>query len=348
MKRITTLGFLVITIIILGSCAGTRDMRVQVMRPALITVPQEIKSIAILNRSIPTSKAGFEGAATGETPVQDKELSEECIRGLSETLNTSNRFEVKRVEYTMEASDPKSLGFGAPLSWEVVDSICARLGVTGLLVLEYFDTDFSINNPAGTAAQAVQGVVTGQNNGVEVTGTATASAGFRVYYAQKHTIAYEDHFKFKKWWRQRANNAFEAIAKLIKRNAALLDVSYATGEDFAMNIVPLFYWEHRDMYKGKKGEMERAERQALAKDWETALQTWTFVYETSTKNKLRAKAAFNIALSYEVLGKLEEAQKWAGTAYVDGGKKPMLNYVEIIDKRVREQQKLQEQLKNFE
>lgn len=344
MKQLLLLTKVLLILIILGSCAGTRDMRVQVMRPALITVPQEIKTIAILNRSIPTSRAGFEGAVSGETPVQDKELSQECIRGLSETLNTSNRFSVKRVEYTMDASDPKSLTFGAPLDWATVDSICQLLEVQGLLVLEYFDTDFTINNPAGTAAQAVQGVVTGQNTSVEVSGTATASAGFRVYYAQKHTIAYEDHFTFKKWWRQRANNVVEAIAKLIKRNAALMDVSYATGEDFAMNIVPLYYWEHRDLYKGKKGDMERAERQALAKDWEAALKTWSYVYETTGKSKIRAKAAFNMALSHEVLGNLAEAQKWAGTAYIEGGKKPMLNYAEILDRRVREQDKLKEQL----
>lgn len=333
---------------LITSCAGTRDMQVQVMRPAQITVPKEIQKIAILNRSIPSSQAGIEGTLTGETPKQDKELSEECLRALNDQLQTSQRFEVKRVEYTMNAADPKSLNFGAPLDWTTVDSICARLGVDGLLVLEYFDTDFMVNNPAGTTAQAVQSVLNGGQTSVEASGTATASCGFRVYYANKHLIPYEDHFRYKKWWRERANNAAEAIGKLIKRNAALIAVSYETGAEFAMKIVPLYFSEHRDMYKGKKGNMERAERQALAKDWEAALATWTSVYESSTSQKERAKAAFNMALSFEVLGNLEEAQKWAGTAYVDGGKKPMLRYAEIIDGRVREQKKLQEQLETFE
>lgn len=348
MKYLLLLAKLSIFILILSSCAGTRDMQVQVMRPALITVPKEIQKIAILNRSIPTSQAGIEGTLTGETPKQDKELSEECLRALNDQLMTSQRFQVKRVEYTMNASDPKSLNFGAPLDWVTVDSICARLEVDGLLVLEYFDTDFTVNNPAGTTAQAVQSVLNGGQTSVEASGTATSSCGFRVYYSNKHLIPYEDHFRYKKWWRERANNAAEAIGKLIKRNAALIDVSYETGAEFAMSIVPLYYWEHRDMYKGKKGNMERGERQALAKDWEAALVTWTSVYDSSQKQKERAKAAFNMALCYEVLGKLEDAQKWAGTAYVDGGKKPMLRYAEIIDARVREQQKLQEQLDTFE
>ena len=344
MKHITTFLSSILFIILLASCGGIRDMRVQVMRPALITVPQDIQSIAILNRSIPTAKGSLESMVSGEKPLQDKELSNECLRGLSETLFTSNRFVVKQVEYTMDASDPKSLTFGNVLDWATVDSICERLKVNGLLVLEYFDTDFTIFNPAGTAAQAVQGVLTGSQTTVEVTGTATASAGFRVYYAQKHIVSYEDHFRWKKVWRQRSTNAFEAIAKLIKRNQALMDVSYITGREFAMNIVPLYYWEPRDMYKGKKGEMAKGERQALSKDWEGALKTWTYVYETHGKAKIRAKAAFNMALCHEVLGNLDEAQKWASTSYVEGGKKPALQYSEIMDRRVREQARLKEQL----
>jgi hypothetical protein len=344
MKYITAVFALVSIVIILSSCGGTRDMRVQVMRPALITVPQDIQSIAILNRSIPTAKGNLESMVSGEKPLQDKELSQECLRGLSETLFTSNRFVVKQVEYNMDASDPKSLTFGNVLDWATVDSICARLQVNGLLVLEYFDTDFTVHNPVGAAAQAVQGVLTGSQSTVEVTGTATASAGFRVYYAQKHIISYEDHFRWKRVWRQRSANAFEALSKMIKPNAALMDVSYLTGREFGMNIVPLFYWEPREMYKGKKGEMARGERQALSKDWEAALKTWTYVYETSGKNKIRAKAAFNMALCHEVLGNLEEAQKWASTAYVEAGKRPALNYSEIIDRRVREQARLKEQI----
>ncbi|MFN5877749.1 MAG: DUF6340 family protein, partial [Flavobacteriales bacterium] len=135
-----TLSFSTLLMLII-SCGGTRNMQVEVMRPAQITITQEIKSIALLNRSVPTAKTGAEAILTGETPVQDKELSEECLRGLSDLLNTSNRFVVKRCEGTMNASDEKSLQFGAPLDWSIIDSLCNKYGVEGILVLEYFDTD---------------------------------------------------------------------------------------------------------------------------------------------------------------------------------------------------------------
>jgi hypothetical protein len=318
-------------------------MEVQVLRPAFISVPQQIKTIAVLNRSIPTETTA-ESALTGETPVQDKELSAECLRGLTTTLNTSERFKFQLVDYTLDASDPKSLTFGIPLSWESVDTICTRLQVDGLLVLEYFDTDFSVNNPVGAAGQIIQGIANGGQTSVTVTGTATANAGFRVYYAKERNIAYEDNFNYRKRWQQTANNAFEAIGKLVKRNAALIDVSYETGYNFAMSIVPLYFWENRVMYKGKKGDLEKGERQALSKDWEGAKTSWMYVYENSAKSKERGKAAFNTALAYEVLGNLNEAHKWASRAYVESGKKEMLRYSEILDKRLREQDRLKEQI----
>lgn len=348
MKQILLLSGIILFTGIFTSCRSTRNMQVNVMRPAQVTIPKEIKKMAILNRSIPTSKAPIEGIVTGELPKQDKKLSQECIRGLNDLLLTSDRFEVQRIDSAWNSSDPTSLAFGGPLDWESVDSLCAQMQVDGLLVLEFFDTDFSIDNPVGAATQAVTSVLNGGNSSITVTGTATSNCGFRVYYSTKHQIPYEDTYRYKKWWRRTANNAFEAVAKLVKRNDALVDVSYETGTQFARSIVPLYNWEHRLMYKGKNDPMKRGERQGLAKDWEGALATWLSYYDQEQKYKKRAKAAHNIALAYEVLGNLEEAQKWAGTAYVDGGKDEMLRYTEILDERVREQQLLQDQLKTFE
>lgn len=343
MKNIYTTLSLLFLAMIIGSCAGTRDMRVEVLRPALITISQDIKTIAILNRSIPTTTKPLESILTGEKPAQDKDLSEECLRGLNETLNTSNRFMVTRCEGTMNAADEKSLGFGAPLNWLEVDSICAQYKVDALMVLEYFDTDFRIANPGATAANAIGNVMTGNTTTVEVRGTATANAGFRVYYPKNKSILYEDRFDFKKHWVQRSANPAEAVARMIKKNDALFAVSYATGSEFAMNVVPLYFWENRDMYKGKKGDLERGERQALSKDWDGAIKTWTAVYENSMKSKIRGKAAFNIALGYEVIGDLNQAQIWVQRAYVESGKKTALKYSEIIDYRLRQQEKLKEQ-----
>lgn len=329
--------------LVLCSCAGTRGMNVEVMRAAEITVNPEIKNIAIVNRSVPTAKPTLESTLTAEMPAQDKDLSEECLRGMVETLNTSSRFKTVRVEGAMNAPDERSIAFGAPFSWTMVDSLCAANSVDALIVLEYFDTDFAILNPGATAAAAVGSVLNGGGGQVEARGTATAHAGYRIYYPKTKSIIYEDRFDYKKTWTQQSTNPIDAVAKLIKKNQALIEVSYETGSEFSMNVVPLYYWEHRDMYKGKKGAMERGERQALARDWAGAIQTWTEVYETSTKGKTRAKAAFNTALGYEVQGDLIKAKEWVQKAYIEDGKDVALHYSNILEERIREQEALKVQ-----
>jgi len=334
-----------------SSCSSTKGMRVQVLRPALITVPQEIQKLAVLNRAVPSSKTNAEATVSGETPLRDKELSQECLRGLTETLNTSQRFSISLCDSAYLAPDTKSLNFGPALTWEFVDSMCSKFQVDGLLVLEFFDTDFQVVKPISTATQAIGSLINDRNNlnaGIRATGSAAATAGFRVYYGKGHKMAYEDRFSHKKNWTQTAYTIQDALSKLIKRNSALLEVSNETGYEFAMSIVPLYNWEDRVMFKGKKGMMERAQRQALTKDWEAALQSWSEIYDGSEKNKIRAKAAHNAGLACEVLGKLDDAQKWLSKSFIEKGYKETLNYSEIIDKRIREQEKLKKQLDSFE
>ncbi len=334
--------FFILLSLLFASCKGLKDISIQVERPALITIPGEIKSIGILNRSIAAPNSGLEATLTLETPQGDIALSGECLRGLKETLSQSDRFVYVGCDTVLEAADEKSLQFGFELSWSFVDSLCKAEKVDAILSLEYFDTDFSILNPGLTAVNAVGQILSGNNSMVEVRGTANAAAGFRVYHPLNQRIIYEDRFQYEKRWNVRSYSAVDALNKLIQRKDALYQVSYETGVDFAQNIVPLKYWEWRSYFKGK-GDMKIGGLHATIKNWENAIVSWTSVYNSSTKSKLRGKAAYNIALGYEALEDLNSAQKWIQSSYIEYPKKEVLNYEFILENRILEQDKLQKQ-----
>jgi hypothetical protein len=339
MKYFWVLGIMVF----LTGCGGAKNLSVQVKRPARITIPQSVQSVVLLNRSIPSSRAALEGAITLETPNRDKTLAGECLQGIQETLKTSDRFVVVRSDSALNAPDESSLNFGTPLTWEMVDSLCRHYKVDAILSIEFFDSDFAIHNPAGAAASAVGNILSGNNNTIEVRGTASANAGFRVYHSLQKAILYEDEFRFKKYYVQRSYTLADAMAKLIKKNQALREVSYATGDAFAKDIVPLFYWEERKIFKKGNANMKRGYRQAQSKNWEGARSTWIDIYTNDLRTKAKARAAHNVALSYEVTGDLSAAQKWIQQAYAERGKKIILRYSDILDFRIREQEKLKEQ-----
>ena len=146
------------------SCSATKGMRVQVLRPATISVPQEIQKLGILNRAVPSSKTNAEAIVSGETPLRDKELSQECLRGLTETLNTSQRFKIAICDSAYLCPDAKSLTFGPALTWQFVASLCSKYEVDGLVVLAFFDTDFQVVKPVLTATQAIGSHINYKNN----------------------------------------------------------------------------------------------------------------------------------------------------------------------------------------
>jgi len=327
---------------LLYSCSGLRAISVQVERPSMITIPLEIKSMGILNRSISAPNSGLEATLTLETPLRDKELSEECLRGLKETLFKSQRFVVVRCDTNLFAADDNSLEFGYELPIAFLDSLCKAEKVDAILSMEYFDTDFKVLNPGLTAVNAVGQILSGGSSTVEVRGIANAAAGFRVYHPLRDTIIYEDRFEFEKRWTVQSNNAVDALGKLIQKNDALLQVSYDNGVEFAENIVPLKYWEWRSYFKGK-GEMRIAEQQAFSGNWANAIVNWTSAYNMQTKKKKRGKAAFNVALGYEMIGDFKTAQKWIQLAFLDYPKNEVNRYENIIEQRILEQHKLYEQ-----
>ena len=313
-------------------------MSIQILHPARVNVNPQITSVALLNRSIPTQNS-TDQFLTLELKNQDTKLSEECMRGMTEFLSTSSRFAVKRCETSLPAADPKSLSFGEQLNWDVVDSICQHYGTNGLLVLEYFDTDLGVTAAVSQTVGLAQSVMNGNTNPT-VTGTATATAGFRFYDNVYHTIVYQDRFG----WRDNFTESASDIlfnGKPTQYNGAMLNTSYNTGKEFAAMIVPLYFWENRDIYKkGKSTLISEGYRLALTRGWEQAYQDFSQAYESATSSKTRARAAFNAALAQEVQGNLQSANDWIQKSYVAKPKQVALNYSNVLQRRLKEQQQL--------
>ena len=71
MKKLLVTGTL--GILLFSSCRTTQGMQIEVQRPATISVDNNIKSLALLNHSIPGKAGLIEGTLTLEMPKQDKD-----------------------------------------------------------------------------------------------------------------------------------------------------------------------------------------------------------------------------------------------------------------------------------
>ena len=79
------------------SCSATNRLSMTVTEPAIVSLPNNVKRVGIINRSVPQEgKAGLakiDAILSAEGLKLDKEGAEAAIEGLAERLRVSNRFE---------------------------------------------------------------------------------------------------------------------------------------------------------------------------------------------------------------------------------------------------------------
>ena len=64
----------------------------------------------------------------------------------------------------------------------------------------------------------------------------------------------------------------------------------------------------------------------------------------NAKRRIAGRAAFNIAVAYEVLGDLEKAREWASKSYVEFNEKRGNDYYNILVYRIREEAEIRRQV----
>jgi hypothetical protein len=114
---------------------------------------------------------------------------------------------------------------------------------------------------------------------------------------------------------------------------------------YGARISPTWYTVHREFYKKIKKDANFAtgSRRAQVNDWNGAVEAWSRAAQ-SRNAKVAGRAAFNLALAYEVLGDLDNAKRWVNKSYADFGNKKARRYAGILDQRQWEAQKLAQQL----
>jgi tetratricopeptide (TPR) repeat protein len=207
--------------------------------------------------------------------------------------------------------------------------------------LEFLDTDFIVTNGQKTVQSTTAGAAPTVTYWAK--GVGNVKAGFRIYDPIRKQIAYQNGYRYSNNWESSASNATEALNRLIGKDIATKQISYSAGQDFGLKVVPSTTWEARTMMKGKSPIMQQGGRAARVNDWDQAIASWLKAVEGYPEE--RGAAAYNLAFAYEVTGQLEEAKKWCATSYREYGFKKARDYAAVIDRRIADEARLQEQLR---
>ncbi|NDP21882.1 MAG: hypothetical protein GZ091_12500 [Paludibacter sp.] len=137
-------------------------------------------------------------------------------------------------------------------------------------------------------------------------------------------------FKDTVYWESESYIRRKAMADLPKRADALVDGALSVGQKSISRFVP--YWEKVDRYffYSSKKLMKQGMDSVYVKNWNPAIELWKQALNKTKSERLKAYAANNIAIAYEILGDVDKALEFATISYYSFGQLSLVDYDSYI------------------
>jgi len=376
MKKIISILFIALTF---AGCTSTIGL--QVLKPADVTMPEEIQKFTLVNRSRPNKKNQVwnvvEGILTGEGLFEDREGAENCLGGLMQTMQQTPRFTINQA--SMEFKGTGTEQFAPPLTWEEVEAMCQQNNSEALIVLEAFDSNnhltfdskpvtvkfpcWDVNkNGVKDASEDVNHDKVWDSRDCSAEGLSTndqsvttteyythaqmeVKSGWRVYFPKEKRIVDEYRFSDFLNFDGKGTTPAQATAALPNKRDCIKKTGFHAGTVYGFRISPQWINVSRYFYTRGSDNMKLAGKKARKiNDWKGAMELWKNE-ALSGSRKIAWKANYNMAVSSEREGNLDMALVWAKKAYEIGGKSAAAAYVNILNSRIMDNNRLKEQMK---
>ena len=345
-NRILSALSLLLVFLAIGCKPSTR---LQVLEPAEIKIDDHINKIVTIDRSKPAK--GFinvlEGLLTGEGINQDKQGRIVALEGLSNMMTRTPRFEVihSGVQLTGSKTGERKID---PLDWDEIERICKQYGTDALIALESYDSDNFVD-----VTERRETYKDGDGNEqervyFESLNRIIVKIGWRFYDPAKKVII-DDYDTFDEVENTASGDTKgDAESSLPNQRDVARNVSGIAGELYGRRIAPVWATIERSYFHKAKGanesEMSEAARFAEMGKWREAADIWRGITNTTTDKKTGGKAAYNMAVASEVLGKLEIALEWAEKSYLNFGQSKGKEYASTLKRRIYDRNKAEDQL----
>lgn len=347
--------FLLVFVLCITACRTTHNMSsisVEILKPALFALPEDIDTIAVFNRDLYQSDTilykyinGDTNEVTIDSSIHYSDLSNICSDALAQLLESEGYFvKVFNFRDSMDYLFPKDSFINYP-------ELHQRLGADGFVFLDYFKfTDhYSVSESGFTFFMSTikdlfpefQSSTKVERIKAELLWGLTFRNDTSIYVCKHPDILYYGNSVYPELFGNNTNHL-----RMLENTAQYL------GKSFATKIIPSWETVDRTYYRSHNDNMLIAEKYFLENEWLKAAE----IYNKATNNKNRniaAKAKFNMALICEMEGKLDAAIDWvtrSKSTYKQDNPVHAYNcsqYNSILLKRTTEIEKLATQVRNY-
>jgi len=345
--NITAISILLINII-LCSCSSTNSLTISVTEPAPVYVPSNIKSVGIIDRSLPSDENEkiidqIDKILSAEGKNLDKDGARESIVGLFDELINNDRFSEVKIIDSLNVRSPGPVIFPSPLSWKTIEQICYENNVDAIFVLSFYDTDTKIDYKA--VPVEVGGLLKIKVPVIEHHATVATliKTGWRIYDPINKFMLDEFLVNETVVLKGVGINPVKAIEAVMGRKEAVLQASNNIGYNYALRILPYRIRVARRYYVRGTNNFKIAKRRAQTGNWDGAADLWDKEV-SNPKRKVAGRAYYNMAIINEINGDLTAAVEWASNSYTDYKNKKALRYINVLKYRIERNKQLQQQM----
>src|SRR5882724_11580186 len=330
----TLIAFICITVTCY-SCSSTNLMSLSVTQPAPVSLPPNIRTAAVVNRTRVTDENKTIDAVYKAISLETRDLQAEgakaSMAGLVDELMKNSRFSSVK---TIDKVDLRSYGAGvfpSSLPWDTVERICRQNNSDVLFSLELFDAQSKVNyNASPTNLQTVIGSIPAIHQQVGM--TTLVKTGWRIYDRSARNILDEYILSRDLVFSGTGINPLPVGSALLRRKEAVKQVGNKAGQAYAYRIVPYSIRVSRYYYVRGNSNFKVACRMARTGNWDGAAKIWR--QETaSASRKAAGRACYNMAIISEINDDLGGAIQWAQKSYEEFNDRLALSYVNVLRNR---------------
>ncbi len=312
----------------------------EVLQPAAVTLPEDVRRVAVLDRSAPADAGQVvlgvvEGLFTGEGIQVDRDAAASAVDGVTQVLAESPRFDV--VVPVVTSKYAQSGIFDGPLDAERAARICRDTQTQAIVSLEAVDSDTSTDVAAERRTEeddeGRERVVTVW----EASRTTDLLTAWRLYYPADNVVLDDlrDHGVTQSWTAE-GRSKKEALAGLHSVRMAAVDVGRQAGVLYGQRIAPHYQIITRNYFTAGDDRLKAAKGYVQMQAWDRAAGIWSDVEQTALEPKIRARALYNLALYEEVMGDPWAARELVLEAYSIDPRPIHRNRVSELDWRIQQ------------
>lgn len=327
--------FPLLAVLLLTSCNTINLVTIDVRNPATITFPPDVTNVLIVDNTPVSIKDNNEKKEGDEPSILTVDSAKTILlKSLNQFMNEEKYFsKVETYPYHTNGSDDLT-----HLTERKVQSLCNEREADALISLDLF-----------TISGQLESEITGYMGSYRMLGT---KLGILVSTYSKDGTPYRKPIvQLDSLYREESVDWSRVNSSILPLNDLIVEISVKGADNLTGKFIPSWQQQERWYYSSKSSKMKDAEKLVKTTKWKEAADIWTSLYNNEKNSKKKIRLASNIALAYEYIDDIDNAQEWIKKAYDLLPPKSssdlalqVMAYKSILDRRVKAMPVLHEQL----